>query len=204
MADLCALDDVVGYAPGYDQADPGNADTNTKLSALIRSESVEIWRRTGREFVAIAPALDPRVFDVDCRLIDSRRLRIGAAAAITAVVQKRSGSTVQTFTLDSDAVRLPRVRQPWEPYTHLWFPELSGTPALFIEEDTIEITATWGYPDVPADIKEACAKLVVVRYITDVAAGGTAFADAVTANGDINLGGLFRDAEDVIEGYGLP
>lgn len=204
MADLCTRDDVVRYAPGYDQTDTANADTNATLDALISAESVEIIRRTGREFVAISPTLNPRTFDVTRGVIASRRLPIGVASAVASATQKRNGSTVQVFTLASDAVLLPRVRQAWEPYTHLWFPALSGSPALLLEEDTVDLSATWGYPAVPADVKQACAKLVIVRYLTDVAAEGTAFADAVTQSGDINLGGLFRDAEDVVDGYSIP
>lgn len=204
MADLCDPDDVYQYAPGFDADDGDNIDTAGVIEALIDAITVETIERTGLEFVAIDPALDPRTFDVGCQLIEHRTLRIGSASAVSSVVQKRNGATVQTFALGTDVVLLPRVRQVWQPYTQLWFPTLTGSPALFIEEDTIEVSATWGYPSVPADIRQACAKLVIVRYLTDVAAAGTALADALTTGGDINIGGLFRSATEVIDRYSIP
>lgn len=196
--DLCALADVTGYLPGYSSV----AAIDTKLSGLITAQSVEIIERTGRELVPISPAQDPRVFYATDQVSNARRLQIGDASAVTSVVQARFGTNIHTYTMGTDAILMPNVKQAWEPYTSIWFPWLSSNPAIFFVEDTFTVTGTWGFPSIPSDVKEACAKLVIVRYVTDIAKAGTEFADAITD--DINIGGLFVSATSVIERYSKP
>lgn len=201
MATLCTLDDVVGYAPGYDQDATENADTNAKLTSLIEAETVSIVEQTGFEFAAITPTLNPRRFDVDEQLIRTRRLTLGAASAIASVSLYRNGSLVGAIAA-TDRISEPRIRQAWKPITHLRFPNTSSSPVLLVLEDVVEVDATWGFPSVPADVKEACAKRVVVRYLTDVAAAGTAFADAVGE--EINVGGLLASARETVGRWSIP
>lgn len=196
--DLCALADVTRYLPGYTT----DATIDATLSALISAESVEIIRETGKEFVAISPPVNPRSFDVTAATVRYRKLPIGACSSITTVTQKRNGVTVQVIA-SGDYIAEPRVRHAWEPLKRLRFPQLSGSPVLLQEEDVIEINATtWGYPAIPTDIAQACAKMVIVRYVSDVAKEGTQFADAVTD--DINVGGLFVSAREAISSYRIP
>lgn len=194
--DLCTLADVTAYAPGYDS----DATTDALLTSLITAESVEILERTGRELLAIAPPVDPRSFDVDATLLAEQTLWIGDAAAVTAVVIKRNGATVATIA-SSDYVLLPRVKHAWKPYTRIWFPPTATNPALFLAGDVVQVTGTWGYPSIPAEIKQACAKLVIFDYMNDAASAGTAFAESLA---EVNLGKLFRSATEVVERNSIP
>lgn len=195
--DLCTLADVVKYAPGYRADDDTNGDQLLEtLQALISSESVTQLSR-GREFVAIADA-DPRVFDLAVTHLRRRRLRIGDATVITTVtVVDDGGATVETVA-EGDWVGLPRVRQEWEPIRTLWFPPSSSSPAQLGCGWTVEVAATWGFPAVPVNVREAVAKLVLVRYVTEVAPDGTSFAEQLR---DVNVGLLFESATDVLHGY---
>src|SRR5581483_11423655 len=57
--DLCTLNDVLGYVPGYTP----QPDTNATLERLITAESRSIHQETGREFRAIVPAMPTRLFE---------------------------------------------------------------------------------------------------------------------------------------------
>lgn len=199
-SDLCALADVYRYAPGFDPDNAENATTVDQLANLITGQSVDIIETTNREFTAIA-GLNPRSFDVRPWHIRLRRLPIGFAASISTISQYRNGTLVNAIAA-ADVIEEPRNRQAWQPITDLHFPTLSNSPVLLQEEDVFVVDATWGYPSIPADIREACAKLVIVRYLTDTAAAGTAFSDSISE--DINVGGILKSAREVVVRYSIP
>jgi hypothetical protein len=195
---LCEIEDVTAYAPGY-RDDP---NTTSVIEQLVLAESRAIHQETGREFKAIVPANDPRQFDIwdwnaNCRIVN-----IGDASTITTVTVKDAAGTVLQTVATTDRVSLPRVREEWEPITALYFPFDSASPASFIGGTRVlEVTGTWGFPVVPADLREACARLVLFRYVTDVTAAGSSFAEALA---EVNVGALFANARSVVERYQLP
>lgn len=196
-ADLVTLAEFKSYIPGST-----GTDADPILTRLIAAESVAIREATGREFTAITGA-NPRSFDIDVWVAKSRKLQIGEAATITTVtIKDKAGTTLETVAA-ANRVSLPRVRDEWDPITSIWFPIDAPAAASLVERDVIEINATWGYPSVPADIKEACAKRVIVRYLTDVAAAGTSFAQALDES-DISIGGLLASAGEVVRRYSIP
>jgi BppU N-terminal domain len=196
---LCELEDVTDYAPGY-RSDPR---TDAVLEQMIIAESRAIHQETGREFKAISGA-NPRQFDLWEWNARTRTVNIGDVATITTVtIKDATGSTLQTVA-SADRVSLPRVREEWEPITALFFPWDSASPATLLwtgATQYVEIDGTWGFPAVPADLKEACARLVLFRYVTDVTAAGSSFADALQ---EVNVGALFANARGVVERYQLP
>lgn len=198
--DLCSIDDVLLYAPGYDpDADENSDQTLAVLQALITEESATQLNR-GREFVAIADA-DPRVFDLTETHVRRRKIRIGDATEIdTVTIVDNVGLIVQTVT-EGDWIAHPHVRQEWEPIRHLSFPPCSPSPAQLDWGWTIEIAATWGFPSIPANVVQAVAKLVIVHYVTEAANAGTAFSDALA---DVNRADLLDSAERVLDRYADP
>jgi hypothetical protein len=198
--DLCTLADVIRYAPGYNPDDDSSGDqTLAVLQALVSEESVTQLNR-GREFVPIDDA-DPRVFDLTETHLRRRKLRIGDASEIdTVTVIDQLGSTVETVE-EGDWVGLPRIRQEWEPIRTLWFPPSSGSPAQLGCGYTVSVSASWGFPAVPANVQQAVAKLVIVHYVTEAAHDGTAFSDQLR---DVNLADLLDSAERVLDSYADP
>ncbi len=195
---LCELEDVTAYAPGY-KSDPR---TDAVIEQLILAESRSIQRETGREFKAISPTNNPRLFEIDIWNTTDRVVWIGDASVVTSVISKDSqGTTLETIT-GANYVLEPRVRDDWEPITGIFFPNDVAVPAsnLYIG-GVLEVNGTWGFPSVPVDIKEACARLVAMRYVTDIARGGTQFSEAL---GEVNVSGLFRGAREIIERYRTP
>jgi hypothetical protein len=190
--DLCSIADVLSYVPGYRQNDA----TEAKLQQLIESESLLLQRDAGREIVAIAGA-NPRTFDLIPANIRRRSLPIGDAAAITKVeLFDYDGTTSLGVIANALYVLEPRTRDEWRPYTRLRFPYRPSTSSLLLAPGrTLELTGTWGFPVVPAFVREACAKRVLLRYITDVATKGTALAEALD---DVNAAALFASSRDAL------
>lgn len=188
--DLCELADVLRYVPGY----ASEPDTDEALQVLITAESGSIHQETGREFVAI-PGLDPRLFALDEYTLRTGLIWISDCTAIGDVeIQAEDGSTVQVLD-PGDYRTLPLVRQEWEPIRTILVH--SNSLSLLHLRRFVQVTGTWGYPSIPANIRQACAKRVILRYLSDVAAQGTAFSQAVDESG-INLGALFRSAMEAV------
>lgn len=198
--DLCTLRDVFRLVPGFDPDDADNADIIETCANLISSESVSIMRETGREVVAI-PASDPRTFDLTHSICSRRSIPIGDAAAITQVELFDYDGTTSLGVVDPNLYILqPRVRETWQPYTRLRFPyRPTAVPLLLAPGRTLVLTGTWGFPTIPLDLRQACAKRVLLRYVADSANSGTRLADAI--DDTFSIGALLQSARDTVSGY---
>lgn len=194
---LCELSDVLAYARGYHPDD----QTDALLMREILAKSRAIQRETGREFKAISPAVGTRRFDLAAWNCRSRVVRIGDLATtsglVVKVIETDQATEVETVA-STDYVVLPRVRQAWEPITGLLFPSNSPAAASLSVGRVVEVAGTWGFPSVPDDLREACAGLVVVEYVSNPALAGTPFSEALV---EVNLGALFAAGRRVVEGY---
>lgn len=196
---LCSTDDVRLLVPGYE---PDNT-TLDALITLINAESVEAYRRTGREFVALA-GNNLRVYEISAWNVRERRVRIHDAAAITTVKILDVDETTELETVNSaDRVSLPRTRDEWEPIRQLKFLTGSPAPAQLACGRLVQVTATWGFPQVPDDLPVAIAKLVLVRYIAAVANDGTSLSEALNQIG-FDAAIAFASAQAVLRGYANP
>ncbi len=195
---LCELADVLAYARGYRSDDA----TDALLERLIQSQTVRIAKRTGREVKAISPAVNTRRFDIQPWHARTREVPIGdlsAAPSSVKVISDDQATELETVT-SANYVTLPRVREAQEPITGLYFPSSSPAAATLCAGYVLEVTGTWGFPSVPADLREACASLVVVEYASNPALAGTAFSEALE---DVNLGALFASGRSVVDSYAL-
>ena len=198
--ELCVLADVTRYAPGY----ASDATTDALLNSLITAESRKWHDDTGREFSAIAPAVGTRRFDMYGYNVRERKIRIGDLATTSGLTVKiiDPDQTTEVETVAStDYVLLERVRQEWEPITGIYFPSGTTTAATMAIGYVVEVAGTWGFPAIPTDVKEGVAAMVIFRYMSDAAAAGTRFAEALA---EVNLGALFASAQAVKENYALP
>ncbi len=187
--DLCTLQDVLNLLPGYRQSDTVEA----KLQELITEESEKI-----QELREIAPAFDQpeeRDFDIDHVAQMSGEIRIGDLATVeglAAEIRTAAGATVRTIET-ADITPLYRFgrRQPraaWEPVVALRIrPNLPCNRVL-------HLTGTFGFPSIPPHIRQATAKRVLLRYVSDVAS--TQIIDAVDT---LNLAAMFASARDAVD-----
>jgi len=197
---LCELSDVLAYARGY----RSDEETDALLLRNVLAKSRLIQRETGREFRAISPVVGTRRFDLALWNVRERKVRIGDLSTSVGLVVKviDSDQTTEVETVSSaNYVLLPRTRQAWEPITGLFFPPSSAAAASLTVGDLVEVAGTWGFPSVPDDLREACAGLVVVEYVSNPALAGTAFAEAL---GEVNIGALFAGGRRVVQSYALP
>lgn len=201
--DLCTLRDVFRLVPGFDPDDVDNADIVETCANLISSESVSVIRETGREIVEI-PDNNPRTFDLTHSICARRSLPIGDAAAVTQIELFDYDGTTSLGIIDPGLyILLPRLRQSWEPLTRVRFPyRPASPPPLLAPGRTLAITGTWGFPQIPFDLRQACAKRVLLRYIADTANAGTRLADAI--DDTFNIGALLASARDTVDGYSRP
>lgn len=196
---LCTRADVIRLVPGYTD-DPS---TDGVIDDLIQAESQTWLRDTSRELVAIATGSSARLFDVGWKEVATRKVRIGDAATVAAVeIQDQTGATLETVA-SGDYVEMPRTRQPWEPITSLWFPPGSSNTASLAQGYVVEATGTWGFPAVPEDVRISIARMVLVRYVADVAPTGTRFADAINEQG-FDIAMAFASAQSVKRSYSQP
>jgi hypothetical protein len=107
-------------------------------------------------------------------------------------------TTVAQTLSAASYVLLPRVRQAWEPITGLAFPAATSDPAHLAVGRVLEVDGSWGFPVVPDDIREACARLVLFRYVSDAAQAGTLLAESLA---EVAVGALFASARSVVESY---
>lgn len=195
--DLCTLAEVKTYIPGY----VTDTDTDTLLQRFINAESTTILNR-GREFVVIGTNPQARSFYLNSYDVDTRTLPVGdlATTPTTVAVTTIDGTAVQTVAAAS-IIGKPYLRQAWDPITDLVFPAGALDPATLSDGNVITVTGTYGFPSIPPDVREACCKMVVVRYLTDVARAGTDLSDAVD---NLNIGGLLTSAREALDQYYAP
>lgn len=197
---LCTIENVKNLVPGYDPDD----DTEAALTDFIESISVDVYDDISREFVPRSTDPETRRFEIDWFTCQEREIPIGDLAQIdddtTVEIISTDGTVLQT--LDPGAyVALPRARDAWEPITSLQLPRVAlspAQPAQLPHTGFIDVTGNYGFPSIPANVRKAVAKLVICRYVTDIAETGTALSDALD---NINIGVLYASATASLSRY---
>lgn len=149
--DLCTLIEV------KEAGRISQSTSDARIERFITAASRALRRWSGREFAPVSDQPQTRTFDVG-RWAAGRELPIGDLAATpTAVtVLDAQGVLLYTVTVATELVLLPLVREPDEPITALRFrPGVPLAPAC-----QVTVTGEWGFPAVPADVKEACVAMV--------------------------------------------
>lgn len=199
---LCTLEDIQAYTPGY--IPYSDLTTDSILLEMIEAVSTEIHNDTGREFQPVVANPSAKVFDLSAFDASERRLYVGDLVNLTGLtvsIASTDGVVIDTIAApDFGVVGLPRNRQQWQPFNYLSFPVGLASSASLAEGSVVTVTGNWGFQQIPGDIRLACIKLVINRYLRDVASGGTAFSDALT-DGDFDLSTAFASAMKTIDDY---
>lgn len=193
--DLCTLEDIAGYVPAYRI---GESDvTDAKLAQLITSQSQAFMEETGREIAPAADEPETRTFPIGRAAALSQRVWIGDLAELdSARLLEADGTLCEEIDVDTIVPMYGENRQPvtgWEPITSLTFPRAFSDRTELVHGYVLEVTGTWGFREIPAFVREAVAARVILRYVSDVAAAGTQFAEAIDS---INAAALFAQARD--------
>lgn len=200
--DLCALADVTKLVLGYTAGDDANTDLT--LGELITEQSRDAMERCGREFKAVeASQPASRSFDIDMTAVRRRKVWLGDVAAVTTIATVDAQGTAVETVAAANYVLLPRVREDWQPYYGVWFPPNCAVPANLYPSYVMNVSATWGFQSVPTTVKDAVARLVIVRYLNDVTNQGTQFSDAADRLA-FNVAASIRQALDALDRFYVP
>lgn len=171
------------------------------LEDYIESAEAAIDGETGRRFDSVT---ETRRFDI---ANPGEYLSIGDLVSVTAVgVADGTGADLTTLTA-GDYFLGPSNRQAGWPYRVIQLSDV-GSYSFAYGFRTVEITGTWGWAAVPADIKQLVASMVARTYqqsrgggvsrITDIPGLGTIeFADTSASN----LGGFTANEARTLSRY---
>ena len=119
-----------------------------------------VVNEAGREFYTTTSTAT-RLFSVDFDSYWNRTVKVGDLADLDSVRLLDRDGTSHATVAAADTIPHPRNRKPWEPITRL---EFTADVIQPISDGAIEVTGTWGFPLVPADIKRAVLEGVVAEY----------------------------------------
>lgn len=161
---------LVGLAETKDWLQQQNIDTGEDLELVraINDVSARIHYEAGREFKA-ADAVATRQFVVPTL---SGRLKIGDLATLTtaspavSIIGSDWTTSIATFT-PAQIATYPLHREPWEPITEIETAPTAG-PVYFSPGMRVSVTGTWGFPEVPGDIRQAALDSIAAVVDRDV------------------------------------
>jgi hypothetical protein len=157
------------------------------IDALITPASVAVARWAGREF-ALAPAPETRSFEVsDPRDRPDRRIRVrvGDLSDVPTIVSifDRSGTAVGS-PLISDVLLFPTLRRAGETIRSI---EVAGG-YWYGNGYRLDVTGTWGFPEVPPDVEQATIVTVrswMRRDSSPMGAGSSGIRDVTPAEAPV-------------------
>lgn len=168
--DLCTLAEV-REAYGLKAGDATELDT--RIERVIKAVSEQAHRVTGREFVArnnaVAPPPDPLNPPAEARTLkiittwERAWVRLGDMHSAPTAVElvQRGTSYVSTLDIPTYVITDPPSPGPDEPITKL---ELLADVSGYIR-----VTARWGFPRIPDDVREAVIEEVCIRIQANLA-----------------------------------
>jgi hypothetical protein len=195
---LTTLDDVKAIL------EEDSADYDGVLTKWIVSASELIYKASGhREFKPLTDGPETRWFDFGYGynpLAYEFSLRADIADAPTEVVitDDKEAEWI-TFDVATEVTLLPRIREPWEPIRRLrldWR-KVGCVPPIFL----LKVTGSWGFPAVPDDISDACAKQVALWAGRNLARFSETFS--VDENRLLKPRALDSSIRDIAESYKL-
>lgn len=163
---LCTIADVKAFLNLTPEAQPADqAVVDDLLQNMVNGVSDAIHQEADREFVQSAAGVVREFEFPGPGHIFTRELPLyGDLSAFTLVrlMDVDTGALAQDVTAFVQG--RPRVRKPWEPIRRLFF--RSG--ASISSASYVEVTGTWGFPQIPYDIKEWAIIAAGEWYARDV------------------------------------
>lgn len=156
--------------------DQHNTDDDQVYERAIETASRQIDEVRGDQFWRTATPVARR-FRPDHPWV----LWTGDFATTDGLVVKIDSAEDGTFatTWDADDIQAePLVRRQGKPYTHLTAVGDWDFPTWGLRA-SVEVTAIWGWPSIPAEVRQACQILAIDHYrAKDLTGGVAAFGEA--------------------------
>lgn len=177
----------LGDLKNYLKIQPADTKYDFALTDALNSASSEIERYTGRQF-NLAASATPRLYEPEA---DWMTVRTDDFASLTGLVVQTNPDTSGNFTLTLSSSQYEAYPfngvvdgQPGWPFYRLH--AVSGPLFVrlpFVRKASVQVTAQWGWPAVPAPIKQSCMIIAAQTYrLADApwgVAGMTEFGTAV-------------------------
>jgi hypothetical protein len=149
-----------------------NQDTDDDLLivSLINAASNTIHEVAQREFKVVGTNPQTRDFDLEEWVwYADRTVPVGDMTSVTSasIISYGFDGTVADTTPLTNTVTFPRNRKPWQPIASLQFP-LAVIPPFLLYRPVLRVVGSWGFPQVPAEIKQACMDTVAYWIERDV------------------------------------
>lgn len=169
---LCSLADAQAKAPAAASSSGGDP---TEWANLVNAASDAFLNLCGREIRSEDVAATDRVFDAR-ELVkiagEAPELEIGDAATVSTVTLVHEDASSE---LAAGWTTLPRRRRyAWDPLEAIQFARLQR----FQVGDTITVRATWGFPAIPTDVREAVARTAASWFARDTRRYSEVFSTA--------------------------
>lgn len=137
----------------------GDTADDFELQGAVRAASRRIESYCGRERFWRDPAVTTRTFQAD----NSRSCRVPvgistATGLIVKIDEAGDGTFGTTLTVNTDFILRPTdalSKSPAWPHTEVWLADNYSFPVLCNGRDGVQITARFGWPAVPDDVREA-------------------------------------------------
>lgn len=188
-------------------AELGIVDGGDDLAIGLAADAAsrEIDNLCGRRFWRNATVEERTFYPQDLYCLE---LKPDGIADITDLVVKldvdSSGSFETTLTLNTDFVLLPQnaaVMFPAEPFTTILLTGTYTLPRPAYNRPTVQVTAHWGWPEVPAAIEKAALVQAVHLFKSRDAQTGALFFAGGDAVGALRVSGLHPIARTLIDPY---
>ena len=185
---LCSLADV---REGL-QLTATDRGRDALIQTLIPAASRALMIEAGREFAPASNAGVERRVRADRRLVDLSPWDLRSATEV--VLHPESGSPE---TLAATEYQLLPVHSPWGVYTSLLLSRrvdpCSGSTYTDFGFSLLDITGSWGWASIPADVRQACVVTVASWLRRDVASFAFSNLDEATAQ-----------SAEIFASYGVP
>jgi len=161
---LCSIQDAAEHVPGLKA---GSTSAQPKLERLVNGESAYMHSRARREFTPRATNPQTRRFHLTEDDVAERLVLIGdlgSSTGLTVKLKDLAGTVLETVA-SANYVLLPEDREPWQPYGEIWFPIGVTAPASLALGYVLELAGTFGYPAIPEDLRQECARNVAAKYV---------------------------------------
>lgn len=146
-----------------------NVDTSSDIEIVstINSVSELAHNEAEREFMRAdsTSSATIRLFPVDQLAYQNGFVQIGDLSTTPTLVRILAVDWATPVGTITDYATWPRIREPWAPVTALQFKQSTLRP---MPGQLIEVTGVWGFPAIPAYLKDAVKDAVAERLDRDV------------------------------------
>lgn len=170
--DLCTIQDVRAHL----QKPTGDVQQDATISALITAASKAILNYTEREFAPVVTAT-VRTFETEINGVDTFLSLAPWDLQPTPTPVVQIDTDVSAKTLATDEYRFFPVGTPDGVYTSIRLQPLTLPTINRVgwKNRQVQITGTWGFPEVPADVTEAAVITVALWLRREVSAFTTTY-----------------------------